>query len=102
MDTRPIACNLQAFTPEQAARHRVLWEQVSQAAGPFEELPDGYAAKFASPEFFTVLAEWVLLERLCCPFLSFALKLFPDQTLQLSLTGREGVKLFLQQQLGRA
>jgi hypothetical protein len=46
-------------------------------------------------------AEFMALERLCCPFLNFVLEIEPDQgPLWLKLTGPEGVKQVLQTELG--
>jgi hypothetical protein len=39
------------------------------------------------------VAEWITLERLCCPFLSFQLSVTSDQDdYSLALTGPKGVK----------
>ena len=49
------------------------------------------------------LADFIAKERLCCPFFGFALQLEPEGgELWLSLTGREGVKPFIQAEIGGA
>jgi hypothetical protein len=46
-------------------------------------------------------AEFMTLERLCCPFLTLTLEVERERgPLWLTLTGREGVKPFLQAELG--
>jgi len=46
-------------------------------------------------------AEFITLERLCCPFLTLALEVERERgPLWLKLTGREGVKPFLRAELG--
>ena len=51
-------------------------------------------------ELFLDLAEFITTERLCCPFLHFALELDPDaEEVRLRLTGSEGVKEFLSMEL---
>jgi len=46
-------------------------------------------------------AEFVALEKLCCPFVRFLLEMPEDGgPLRLDLTGREGVKELLRAELG--
>jgi hypothetical protein len=79
-------------------RHRagLTAELASRLAG-IEELPDGFAFIFPRERpLFLTLAEWVTLERRCCPFLSFELVLEDREApVSLRLTGRPGVKEFL-------
>jgi hypothetical protein len=73
----PIACDMSAIGPGLRAGHVATGGRVFRAAGEIRELPDGYA--FRLPNESDVLldaAEFVSLERLCCPFLGFALKEF--------------------------
>jgi hypothetical protein len=47
------------------------------------------------------IAEWVTLERLCCPFFNFELDVNQgDNSVWLKLTGREGVKQFIEADFG--
>ena len=61
------------------------------------ELENGYAFPLAAtPEQFVAVAEWITLERKCCPFLEFDLKWAPQtNTPELRLTGGPGVKEFI-------
>jgi len=99
---RPIACDLSAIDATHRQRHQALWQQVYPTAQGIEELPDGYVIRFPMDrERFMALAEYITLERLCCPFFDFALELGGgSETIHLRLTGRDGVKSFLQAQLG--
>ena len=67
-----------------------------------EELPHGYALRFATEEDrLPSLAEFIAGERRCCPFLSFALEVEAGGgPTWLRLTGPEGVKEFLREELG--
>jgi hypothetical protein len=48
-------------------------------------------------------AEFIANERLCCPFFGFAVEVGPEGgALWLRLTGREGIKPFIQAELGEA
>jgi hypothetical protein len=73
---------------------------VTQEVEEIRELPDGLSFRFPAREYDAV-AEFVALERLCCPFLTFTLDVAPDQgPLILRLTGADGVKAFIAAELG--
>ena len=98
----PIACDLTAMDTEQRARYQRIVQQLHASTQEIQELPDGYALRFPveSPLCLTI-AEFMTLERLCCPFLSLTLELERERgPLWLRLTGRNGVKQFLQMELG--
>ena len=95
-----IACNLAAFTSEQRQRHTALSQQLAQAVQEVRELTDGYAFHYATDETTWLLAaEYVDLERRCCPFFTFTLVRESEGAVWLQITGSEGVKDFLATQL---
>jgi hypothetical protein len=98
----PIACDLTAMNAEQRQRRHALAQQVHAEAQEVRELPDGYAFRFAAePALCLTVAEFMTLECLCCPFFAFSLELEREGgPMWLRLTGREGVKQFLQAELG--
>jgi hypothetical protein len=66
------------------------------------ELPDGYALRLP-PDATTIreAAEWMTLDRLCCPFFTFTLRIEREgAAVWLELTGREGVKDFMREAMG--
>src|SRR5207302_4648326 len=70
----PIACQLNALTADERKRRAELFSALSGSAGELQELPDGYAIRFApEAEIWMGLAEFIMLERRCCPFLAFSL-----------------------------
>lgn len=93
---------MNAIEQEQRARHIATIDALFRAVLGVRELPDGYA--FRLPNESDVLlraAEFVSLERLCCPFFGFALEVEPEGgAVWLSLTGREGVKPFILAEAG--
>lgn len=98
----PIACNLNALDREQRLRHQSLTAALRDAMRETRELPDGYSFRLPSDEA-TIhrAAEWITLERRCCPFIAFGLEVDREGgPLWLSLTGREGVKPFLKTEFG--
>jgi len=97
----PLACRLDALDGKQRERHGELLRELAAAVTGVEELPDGVAVRFpARPYVFLRLAEWMELERACCPFLQFGL-IFENRvpTMRLDLRGPEGVKEFLRSEL---
>lgn len=99
MDT-PLACNMAALDAVARARRQDLAVQIQTATQEVRELPDGYAF-FLPADALLVAADFVTLERRCCPFFRFELAMGPDDgPLWLAITGREGVKAFLVAELG--
>ena len=93
----PIACNLDALSAQERERHAALLLELGGKVLEMRELPDGYAYRFA-PEARTVaeIAEWIGLERACCPFLRFSLDVEPNTgPVWLRLTGSARVKEFI-------
>ena len=99
----PIACNMDALGAEERERHGELVATLREAKG-VEAVEDGYVLSFpADGAVFQRLAEWVTLERRCCPFLRFELRLSEEEdVVELGLRGREGVRAFLSEELGIA
>jgi hypothetical protein len=97
----PLVCDLTAIEPALRAQHSALASYLfNEAAQERQELPDGYAFRFAA-ELYDQVAAFVANERRCCPFLRFELDLPAERgPLILRMTGREGVKQLLQAELG--
>ena len=98
----PFVCNMLALDAEGRRRHKVVAEQMQKAMKAVEELPDGYAFRFlAEQSTITLVSEFIVRERLCCPFFTFELVAGrEDGPLWLRLRGREGVKEFIKAELG--
>ena len=103
-ESMPVACRLGAFTPEEQTRHSELMATLAPILQSPRELENGYAFPLAAtPEQFVAVAEWITLERKCCPFLEFDLKWTPQtNTPELRLTGGPGVKDFIAAQWAAA
>lgn len=93
--TLPIACNL--TEPEFQKRRATILDKVRAAVVEVKELEGGYGYRFPSePIFIVELAEMMSLERECCPFLRFNLRLEPSGgPIWMELSGPEGTKKFL-------
>jgi len=96
MEEVVLACNMSVFNRDQRERYEHLAERIFTSPRSIRELADGYAFELADdPSLLVAVAEWITLERLCCPFLSFELSLAPNDDATLSLRGPSGVKEFL-------
>jgi len=98
----PLTCNMAAFNTEQGERHQILFQQIFESIKEIQNLLDGYAFRLPMESSLCVaVAEFITLERLCCPFLNFVLEVEPgDGPLWLKLTGPDGVKQVLRAELG--
>ena len=100
---KPLACNLGAFNPKQRREHTVLVHRVFRAVEQVRDLRDGLA--FRLPTKMNVALEatqFIMLERLCCPFFNFAFKVESDGATWLHITGGKGVKQFIKPEFGLA
>lgn len=104
MEHEAFACNMNAIPPEERGRHIAAIEAVFGAVQEVRELPDGYSFRLANESALLLqVAEFIAKERLCCPFFGFTLQLEPEGgAMWLSLTGREGIKPFIQAEIGHA
>jgi hypothetical protein len=98
-----IACRANALDGVQRQRQQALLEKVRRTAVGKHQLSDGIALSFpADAALFLELAEWVSLERLCCPFMDFALEWKRDDRVSVRLTGQPGIKAFIAAEMGIA
>jgi hypothetical protein len=94
-----FACDRTAFTPAERKRHfEVLGPALLALRKGVRELPDGYELELPGDrQTFKLASEWAAGEHACCPFFAIDLHLEPEGgPLRLRLTGREGVKSFLE------
>ena|SRR5579883_1397798 len=95
-DPIPVACSLS--DAEKRQREALVLSEFRNCVTATEELGEGYAFRFpCDPRWLTLASELIVLERQCCPFLSFQLTLRAGQDeVVLSLTGPEGTKQFVE------
>ena len=97
----PIACDMTVIPPEQRSAHLATSRDFFSHIEEFRELSNGYEFRFASESSLRVkLAEFVSLEKLCCPFLSFTIEVDAEGgPVWLRFTGRDGVKTFIREEI---
>jgi hypothetical protein len=93
----PLACDLDAISANDRPRYSELRRMVAASVTARRELPDGFALQISTERMaLAQVAEWISLERKCCPFFEFRIEIAPGSgPVWLSLTGRAGVKEFL-------
>lgn len=97
-----FACNMTAIDPTQRQEHIENTTQLLEMVKTTQERPDGYALEFDLDTTTLLRAtQFISLERLCCPFFGFRLELKPEATtFWLGLSGPQGVKPFIEAELG--
>jgi hypothetical protein len=97
-----FACVMNAIDPEKRQQHVETSKYLFHLVHEIRELTNGYAFRLENePDVLVKLAEFISLEKLCCPFFGFTIAVEPEGgDLWLRLTGREGVKAFIQAEIG--
>jgi len=103
MSDMVFACRLDVFDGNERRRYRELRTTMKAAVEETRELPDGYAVRLTSDAgLFRQVAEWITLERRCCPFLALALDWSASDAIWLRVTGGPGVRELLAARLAEA
>lgn len=97
----PFVCNMSAIAPDERPQHVATIRQVFAATQEIQELPDGYTFRLPNDALVLLkIAEFITRERLCCPFLGFAVEVEEEGgPVWLRLTGREGAKAVIRAEL---
>ena len=95
---------MSALTPEQRELHAVVMSALFGAVVAIHPVERGFG--FVLPSDAPMLvraAEFIALERLCCPFFDFALHLPSGSGVAtLRISGPDGVEPFVEAEFGRA
>jgi hypothetical protein len=94
-DNTPIACSL--TTVALRDREASLFAQFRAAVIETEELQEGYAFRLPGDgEWIGLIAELIVVERECCPFLAFEMAALPNMgPVIVRVIGPAGTKEFL-------
>src|SRR5262249_2611397 len=101
-DKTPIICSL--TTAELRGREEALLARLASAVIEAAELQDGYAFRLAGDgRLIGLIAELIVAERECCPFLTFEVSALPNRgPVIVRVIGPPGAKEFLKTVLGKA
>lgn len=96
-----VSCDTSALDAEQHARRKQLLDELTSRAQEVTFSTTGVVCTFDyKPELWLAASELISLERRCCPFLGFELKLAAGETLfTLEMTGPEGTDRLLKTEL---
>jgi len=100
MKDAPVACTLSdnEFQQRRSGLLAKVWDKIQEV----KSIDSGYALRFESTdEILEELTRLIQLERSCCQFLEFNLRVLPEQgPIWLELSGPDGTKEFLDSLLG--
>ena len=96
-----FACVMDAIPHQKRDPHIANAKSLFKQVVEVEELENGYSFRFQNDErLLRQLTEFIVLERLCCPFFGFALEVEPEGgAVWFRLIGRDGVKPFIRAEL---
>ena len=93
-----LACNILAISAVQRPRYDDLVSRLRAAMSDRRELPDGYSYSLDSAKIsLQEVSEWIAMERLCCPFLTFQLD-GAGKDWRLTMRGADGAKAVLREE----
>ena len=94
----PFRCDLSMLSAAERTHKEAISDTLAAHRLGVKELADGYEFQFPGDgTTIALVSEWVVTERLCCPFFDFDLRLSREGgALALRLTGRPGTKAFIQ------
>jgi len=89
-----FSCQIHTLSQLEKTERTRLFDDFQSAVVNVTELDNGYAVTLAADRIDTSeIRQLIALERRCCDFLTFELNQMP---LSVRITGREGVKAFLE------
>jgi len=95
---QPIACDLSVLSEDERRFQERAVARMRDELQDVQELPDGFALRY--PDGRTLiedLARFITLERLCCPFFTFDLRLTSVGELWLGFRGTPEVKTYMRE-----
>ncbi len=97
-----IACQLGVFSAEERRRYEMVRAQIHADITRIVEVENGYVFHLPDDDAtLTTLAEWIALERRCCPFFEFTVSVGGSEpSILVALTGSPEVKQFLESEFG--
>jgi hypothetical protein len=99
MADAPLACNLAAIRTAERPRYNDLVKRLRISMADRRELADGYAYQLDTKQIaLPEVAEWITMERLCCPFLTFQLDATDSGDSRLTSRGPAGAKVILSEE----
>jgi hypothetical protein len=99
-DSRPIACDMSALSPDERRRYDGLRSRVTAAVKEVVATESSFHLRLDESVSAPEVAEWMALEHRCCPFLNIAIALKSDRSMWVELGGSPRIKKFLREEFG--
>jgi hypothetical protein len=98
----PFACNMKALSPGERVHHTANTDRLKTAVVETQERENAVRLRLSDGRMdLTALADWVRLERRCCPFFTFSIEVEGNGgPTWLTLSGPRGIKEFIQLEIG--
>ncbi len=91
-----LMCLVDALNASERARQRELTVGLAVAVRAARETAEGWGFDLGSDAAtFQMAAEWIGIERRCCPFLTFTLEWSGETSMTLQLTGPGEARSFI-------
>jgi CYTH domain-containing protein len=102
MKESPFACDMTALEVSERRKHIENINNVFQSVKEIRENFNGYSFLLRKESNMLInLMEFIEKERLCCPFFGFIIEIEQEGgDVWLKITGREGVKDFIEVEFG--
>lgn len=99
----PFYCDMSMLSATERAHKDEIGGRLAAARLAVRELSNGYEFRFSGDTAtLAELNDWIVTERLCCPFFEFDVRLESERgPIALRLTGRKGTKAFIRADFGR-
>jgi hypothetical protein len=103
LHTSPFYCDLSMLSAAERAHKDDIGGHLATVCLRVRELTNGYEFEFpGDTTTLQQLNDWIVTERLCCPFFDFDLRIARESgSVALRLTGRKGTKDFIKADFGR-
>jgi hypothetical protein len=97
----PVACCHTVFTNEQRSDYKNAWNELEKRRLGITDIEMGFEHQFSGDkDTLHLLNEWISLERKCCPFLIFTVRVSNEnEPIFLQITGTDQAKSFLRNEL---
>jgi hypothetical protein len=97
----PVACCHTVFTNEQRSDYKNAWNELEKRRLGITDIEMGFEHQFSGDkDTLRLLNEWISLERKCCPFLIFTVRVSNEnEPIFLQITGTDEAKSFLRNEL---
>lgn len=99
-DATRFYCDRTALSDEQRQRKRELGKILRNSLIDIREIDHGFEFEYPGDlATYRAVTEYVPLERACCPFFEFGIRLEPaGGQLRVSLSGPDGIKSFIREE----